>query len=240
MKPVVTFLLLAVITASVSASPVIRDYYTVVMDENGHGFITQSVGHQIISLQLLSTATNVADPFATAHPDNPPNANPLTLSYGLPAGLQDYLSRTTPGDIVVGNSGGKPGYSDLIRIGSGGRIYTYSDLDDATSSLADVGIPLHFQPVSSLLPESYLSGLATLGIDIPQGAYGCYYLPGRGQAGSVTNGIFSYYFLSEGVTPSVSVVPEPGTVAAGLLLLIPLGIGLLRSFRKTSLINARS
>lgn len=241
MKQAIALILAMTLGIAANATPLIRNYYSIVIDESGHGFIVESIGNQVINSQALSFSTSIADPYAVAHPDNSSVPNPLTLSYALPASFGGLdLSRLTIGDIILNDSTspgtrGQTQKSDLIRIGANGRLYSYSDIetsdaDPGNQALADVGIPSNTQLINSFLTEHPLNGPSAYGVAVPNYSSGYDYVPTRGQAGYVTNAIVNFYIISRGPVPAI---PEPGTVVAGALMLVPLGAAFLRRMLKS-------
>jgi hypothetical protein len=198
----------------------------IVVDEYGHGYVGLPDGKTILG--GLGYSTTVADPFATAHTET---VN-LTLSYAL-----DPSWTITSGDIRADDSIQGPVRSDIWRF-INSRLYVYSDKDDTDNppALADVGVPITMQSTTKYFAsETDPLNAHPSGLSITPGANGKVwnattsadpgYISGSINGSDITG--VNYYFISDG-----SVVPEPTTVLAGALLLLPFGASTLRILRK--------
>lgn len=136
----------------------------------------------------------------------------------------------TPGDLKV-TEPGSSALSDLIRFRSGNPLFFtpasfvfYSDNSDGSDSLADIGFPTAFNTLTFTMVEPGVEG----------GSQIIHYVPTPNQPGYVADptnpghAYVIYNFISDAGT----VVPEPTTMIAGALLLLPFGASALRLLRK--------
>jgi hypothetical protein len=204
-----TALLLGAALYSASAS------ITITIDENGNG--TWDNNGTITSLAFGSEAPII------------PNG-PVTLYYQLPTG---YSFGGGPlgnglGDLLITEPSTTPTVlSDVIRFDGPSitRIYFYSDNSDGSDSLADRnGLPTTFHPNNVTVEETGLFGAPYS--EIMNGYWG--YHPGVNQVGSIYNG----NVLQDVTYNIISDVPEPTTMIAGALLLLPFGASTIRILRK--------
>ena len=224
-------LILAVALALGAALNASAGFINIVVDEGGHGYVGLPDGQTVFG--ALGYSTSVADPYATAHPSNDQYGQPVgvPLSYAL-----DASWTITPGDLRFDDvTGGQR--SDLIRITTGNpRLYFYSDKDDpGPLALADVGVPLQIQNFNVVV-ERGMDTMHPSGLSISSGANGYQISVSNPQTpGFITGSIngyqitgVNYYFISDGEI----IVPEPTTMIAGALLLLPFGASALRILRR--------
>jgi hypothetical protein len=140
-----------------------------------------------------------------------------TLDYTLPTGVN-----VTEGAVLLYEDTAHTVLSDVIIFDPpppalGNVLYFYSDNTEGSDSLADVGIPAN---LSTYYPLEV--SFTEVGLEGNNGYWG--YTPTSGQPGYEAGQVVTYNFISD--------VPEPSTVVAGMLLLLPFGASTLRILRK--------
>jgi hypothetical protein len=152
---------------------------TITVDENGHGVLVNSV-----------TGT-FALPFSLQADAGPGGlAGALTYNLLSPPGL-------VTGDLVLQEFAGGP-LSDLIRFNSNcGCLVFYSDVEDGSDALADIGFPTgRYTNVVSFVESG------------PEGDNGFSYTPIAGQPGFVAGAAFPVTYVIKSDTS----VPEPASL----------------------------
>jgi hypothetical protein len=155
---------------------------TITFDEDGNGF----------ALGLGTPNPTRMQGFLSVEPVS----KMTTLTYDLAGALGGIIPTT--GDVVAFEPGVLTGPSDLLRFGSQGRLYVFSDIENGQPLLlADVNTPL------------VTHGLFLKEIGDPNGPNGITYTPGvspgfNPEPGSIPGGI-TYVFIGD--------TPEPATMA---------------------------
>ena len=181
------------------------------VDENGHGWYT---GDQNGTLNGVLAGSYDMYQSPTTHGLGP------ALTYALPWVI------SVGGDVRIREEGTQLDSSDTIRFlvgasGGVGQLVFFSDKvpDGTEGDLGDTGQPYSLIPGWIWAPGQEHGG-------VPSGGW-VEYTPTSTQPGYVVGQNITYVFFSE--------VPEPTTIIAGALLLLPFGVQGVRMMRNRKL-----